>query len=288
MADDNKQESPAKQHLVRLRAEKAKAQHAKAAEAKEQGNQSPKRSEEEIQAERKAMLEGGRRISPARAHFQAAATAKQSGDTPKNKVASGDQYELMSAALWEARRTLKDIKSIEAKIEKKRQLLPQFSPYVDGVLKGGTGAQDDVLMTCMVWCFDIGDLRSALAIAEYALKHDLQTPDRYERDTSSLVAEQTADEALKLLDKENPDIPGLVQALQRADQLTAEADMHDQIRAKLHKALGYALRAAGNLEAALKHLQRALKLNDRAGVKKDIEQLEREIKKQGEAQSQAN
>jgi tetratricopeptide (TPR) repeat protein len=285
---DEKQESPAENHLRRVRDAKAKNQQVTEEEAKEKATQAPKLTAEEIQAARKEMLKGGRRFSPARAHFQEAAAAKESGHTPNAKVASGDQYELMSAAMWEARRTLKNIKSIEAKIEKKRELLPQFGPYIAGVLDSDAGAQDDVLMTVMVWCFDIGELKSALHIAEYAIKHKLETPDRYERDTASLVAEQTADEALKLLDKDDADIPDLIDALQRADQLTADADMHDQIRAKLHKSLGYALRAAGNLEAAMKHLQRALELNDRAGVKKDIEQLEREIKKQGEAEGQTN
>lgn len=224
--------------------------------------------------------------SPARKHYQLMMTVKQSGESTEGNVASGDQYELMSAALWEARRTLKDIKSIEQKIEKKRELIPQFSAYVAGVLQGGSGAQDDVLMTTMVWLFDIGELESALDIAEYALKHKLETPDRYERDTASLVAEQTADEALQLLGKEDPDLAGLIAALQRADQLTEKADMHDQIRAKLHKSLGYALRHAGNLEAGLRHLERALELNDRAGVKKDIEQLERAIKQQNQNPSQ--
>ena len=288
---EEKQESPAKKHLERLRAAKSKSDQAKARAAEAQADEPQKKpaklSDEEIQAARKKMQESGRRISPARAHFREAAAAKQSGNTPKNKTASGDQYELMAAALWEARRTLKNIKSIEAKIQKKQELLPQFGPYIAGVLEGGTGAQDDVLMTIMVWCFDIGDINSALLIASYALKHDLKTPDQYERDTASLVAEQTADEALKLLEKEGTDIPRLIGYLQEADQLTADADMHDQIRAKLHKSLGYALRAAGNLEAALKHLERALELNDRVGVKKDIEHLQRDIKK-GEAEGQSN
>lgn len=222
--------------------------------------------------------------SPARKHYQRKTAAKQSGEPSADNLASGDQYELMSAALWEARRTLKNIKSIEQKIEKKRELLPQFSAYVSGVLEADGGAQDDVLMTIMVWLFDIGEIGSALHIAGYALKHKLATPDRYERDTASLVAEQTADEALNLLEKEGTDVPSMIAALQQADELTADADMHDQIRAKLHKALGYSLREAGNLEAGIRHLKRALELNDRAGVKKDIERLESAIKQQNQEQ----
>jgi tetratricopeptide (TPR) repeat protein len=46
------------------------------------------------------------------------------------------------------------------------------------------------------------------------------------------------------------------------------------VRAKLHKARGYALRAAGRHRAALDELREALRYNPRAGVKKDAERLE--------------
>lgn len=233
-------------------------------------------------------------LTPARRHFMRAQAAKNAGRATPGKEQTGDQYELMQAALWEARRSLKDIKSVEGKVARKRDLLPQFFPYIDGVLKAGTGAQDTVLMTVMVWLFDVGDFLRGGDIAEYALKHGLTTPDHYQRDTASLYVEQVADECLVILADFNAADPKddewkaaaestarrLMEPLTRAEQLTASADMHDQIRAKLHKAIGYAHRNTGELEEARAHLARALQLNDRVGVKKDIEKLERELKKQ--------
>lgn len=225
--------------------------------------------------------------SPARRHFQRVTAAKAAGDATGGQPQTGEQYELMAAALWEARRRLKDIKSIEQKIAAKREMLPDFAPYIAGVLEGGQGAQDDVLMTVMLWHFDIGDLLRGLEIAEYAIKHDLDTPDRYERDTPSLVAEQVAEEALKQLETASADDQALAviaeflrAPLDQTEALTHDADMHDQIRAKLHKALGYALRATGQAADALTHLKRAVELNDRVGVKKDIEKLERQIQQE--------
>ena len=58
-------------------------------------------------------------------------------------------------------------------------------------------------------------------------------------------------------------------------QLTEAADMHDQVRAKLHKALGYVAEKGGDGKAALEHLCRALELDSRAGVKQDIARLEK-------------
>lgn len=216
--------------------------------------------------------------TPARRLHQRRAAAKAAGAAQPSQPQAGEQYELHAAALYEARRTLKGIKSLEAKVARKRELLPEFDAYAEGVLNGGTGAQDDVLMTVMLWRFDIGDLEGGLAIAEYALRHGLATPDRYERDTATLVAEQVAEEALAQLEQEETDVESLAELLARTVELTGDADMHDQVRAKLHKAYGYTLRDAGETEDALEHLKRALKLNERAGVKKDIEKLERELK----------
>lgn len=232
--------------------------------------------------------------SPARKHYQRITAARAAGDAIPGQPQSGEQFELMAAALWEARRTLKKIRSREAKIAKKRELLPQFDDYVAGVLEGGNGAQDVVVMTVMVWRIDVGDLDGALAIAEYAMRHNLETPDHYERDTASLITEEIAESALRSMDREEDESQraelgtrsSLV--LARSEALTRNADMHDEIRAKLYKALGQAERARGNHDAeALEHLRRALELNDRAGVKKDIEKLERELKPQNNGSSEA-
>ncbi|QFT84503.1 Phage small terminase subunit [Halomonas sp. THAF12] len=238
--------------------------------------------------------------SPARKHYQRVTAAKAAGAADPGRPQTGEQYELHAAALWEARRTLKGIKSTEQKIAKKREILPEFESYVAGVLEAGSGAQDDVVMTVMIWRLDVGDLAGALAIAEYALRHGLDAPDRFERDTASILAEQLAEEAIKQLEAPVQDseearttaanaAAELSMHLSRAEALTRDADMHDPVRAKLHKALGYAQRARGGHAAeALEHLRRALELNDRVGVKKDIEKLERELKnaatgKEGEA-----
>ncbi|MDP2228965.1 MAG: phage terminase small subunit [Moraxellaceae bacterium] len=224
-------------------------------------------------------------LTPARKHFLQKTAALAAGDTATGETQTGDQYELMMAALYEARRTLKSIQSIEAKVAKKRELAPQFYPYIAGVLEGGNGAQDEVLMTLMAWLFDIGEISAGLDIAAYALHHGISTPDRFQRDTASLVAEQVAEEALKTLTElektegAEHNYP-LLDNLVRTDQLTARADMHDQIRAKLHKALGYANRQCGRTEEAISHLNRALQLNEKVGVKKDIEKLERDLKNQ--------
>ncbi|MFJ5536019.1 phage terminase small subunit [Vreelandella titanicae] len=220
--------------------------------------------------------------SPARRHYErvsAAIAAADAGEAPMQ----GEAFELMQAALFEDYRRLKATQSIERKIEIKREILPNYAEYVAGVLEAGQGAQDDVLMRVMLWRIDAGDLAGAIAIAKYATKHGLTPPDQFERGTAAIIAEEVADQALKLLDDDNTNTTELLAQLEEVEQLTGDADMHDQIRAKLHKALGYAQRANAQLEAAQANLERALSLNDRIGVKKDLERLERELKQNAAA-----
>lgn len=212
--------------------------------------------------------------SPVRRHFQrvsaqlAAASAGQG-----ESLAGASAYELMLAKLASDRRRLKSIASIERKIEVKRaELLPDYVDYVAGALAGGRGAQDDVLTTVMIWRIDAGDLAGALDIARYALAHRMTLPDQYDRPLATAIAEEFAEAALAAFRK--GDAIDLAQLAEVA-QLTAPADMHDQVRAKLHKGLGYAAEQCGNGTAALEHLRRALELDSRAGVKQDIARLEK-------------
>lgn len=276
--------SPAKKRFEQVRA----AREAAAAENLEKAQQEAKAKEQE-RAEAPAKErsnpynpgEGGKpRPSPARKHFdRARAKAEASQATPARP--QGDAYELHKAAIIEDVRRLSDIQSIERKIEAKRELLPNYESYVQGVLEGGKGQQDDVLMTLMVWYLDVGDLKTGLDIAEYAVNHDLETPDRYDRKTANLVAEEVADFALKLQDGDESKGQVLEQ-LHRTVEYFADADMHDQVKAKLFKALGYLERDAGDKETALLSLKRALELNDRIGVKKDIQALEKELQNSGQ------
>ena len=214
-------------------------------------------------------------VSPAKAHFMRATAAQAAAQVgARNPMRNATGYELMLAQLDAHKRRLKQIQSIQRKIEVKRELLGEYTPYVDGVLEAGRGAQDDVLMSVMVWRIDTGDTVGGLAIARYALAHGLTMPDQYSRDAATLIAEEFAETALAARSADQPvDLATLIEV----GELVRDKDMPDEVRAKLHKAIGYAL-SADDKAASLTHLQQALQLHDRAGVKKDIERLEREIR----------
>jgi len=145
-----------------------------------------------------------------------------------------------------------------------------------------------VLTTIMVWSIDAGDFVSALSIGRYVLKHGLKMPDRFARTTGCLLAEEVANAALK---QQKAGEPFDRFVLTLAADITAEHDMPDQARAKLHLALGKAYLAeldeaaidAEQLEQARANLGRAIDLHSNCGGKKDLERVDRLLKKHAES-----
>lgn len=218
-------------------------------------------------------------LTPAQRYRQRTIAAQRAASEPMASLrAQASQYELMLLQLAGHRRQMKGLQSIEARNLIKARLVHEYDAYIDGVLAGGRGQQDDVIMTLMVWRVDTGDIPGALDIAEYALRHGLTTPDQYTRSTGCLIAEEVADAALATAAFER--IPVSLGDLQTTERITRGSDMPDQVRAKLHKAIGLAFGRAGLPREAITHLHRALELNERCGVKKDIERLEREARRQ--------
>lgn len=238
-------------------------------------------------------------MSFARKHFQkhsaisAAKTAAEFGSMQDLSF-----YELHLAQLNNDRHRLKQIQSTEAKVQLKTNLLPNYLPYVDGILEANKSVQDEVFMTILVWCMDVGDYSKALEMAEFALLHNMAMPDRFERKTATLVTEEIANAFLKQL-KTNADVDidvllHLEKLVIRGDVDAQFLDMPDQVKAKLFVALGKAkIKLITNKDEpnesdlayakdALAYLERAVELDDRCGGKQDHKTMETLLKKFGD------
>ena len=116
--------------------------------------------------------------SPAQQHRTRVLAARASaadGDAP---AVMGGIYGQMMAKLTQDRRRLHDIQSVERKVAVKRELVPEYADYLQGVLAGDGGQPDEAVTTLMVWHFDIGAFAPGLQLADYVLRHDLQLPER--------------------------------------------------------------------------------------------------------------
>ena len=211
--------------------------------------------------------------TPAAAHYLRVTSAQAAQQSQEQRAADNNNaYELMLAKLYSDTQTLKGIQSQEAKTDKKRTLLPDYAPYIEGALQG-SAPKDDVLMTIMVWHLDVGDFPSAVAIARHALAHNMPMPDRFQRNAATVLAEEVAD-AMLARATTGGEIAG--ETLVDVAALVEPQDMPDQVRAKLYKAMGLFYEKY-DPESALEVFTRAFELNKQIGVKKNIEQLQRRI-----------
>lgn len=242
-------------------------------------------------------------VSPFRRHQQmtralmsgtsiADTPARAAPPEPNMETPAGQEYAALRVALHDDLRRLSDVQSIEARNPLKAEMAKTFVDWIDGVLASGEhgqAAQDEILVTNMIWAIDYRDFDYALKLATHALKFNLALPDRYNRTIACFVAEEIATIA-----HENHEAVTLEQLL-RVLALTDGADMPDPAKAKLHKALGRAYErkaetfdpTADNAPAggkaaftqeALIHLKRAIELYKDIGVKKDIERVARQLK----------
>ncbi|HEO1767589.1 TPA: terminase [Acinetobacter baumannii] len=223
----------------------------------------------------------------ARKHFQqhqaksAAETAAEFGT-----MLNTNAYEQQLLQLNSDKNRLKNIQSKQNKIELKCQLLPNYKPYVEGILEVKPGVQDAVITEILVWAIDIGDYEFALDIAEYVLEHGLKLPDRFERSEACFITEDIADEFLKTL---KTDVAVDITVLERLEQLITDEslaqskrDMPDEVKAKLYLALGKTeMRfVTGEELVDLVHatrardfLDQACRLDDKCGGRTDLSKM---------------
>jgi hypothetical protein len=216
---------------------------------------------------------GGTDVAPAADNLQAAGAANAS---PATRAAAQ-----IGLRLTHDLRRLKEIRSIDLKIAAKREMLPEYRDWVAGIIAAdagvGTGIAAEVVPTCMVWLIDVGDYENALSLADFVLRNHVAMPSRYQRDAATIVVEEIADAALKAHNAGNR-FP--ISILSEVADLTVARDIHDEVRAKLYKAIGNEELAAGEamdaseagplLQAAMSSLTEAQRLHDRIGVKDKI------------------
>jgi hypothetical protein len=219
----------------------------------------------------------GAALAPAAALFPVAGANSSPADRAASQITLRLTHDL---------RRLKEIRSIDKKIEAKREMLPEYRSWVEGVMVAdagvGTGVAGDVVPTYMVWLLDTGAYMAALDVAEFLLRHRVEMPKRYARDVPTIVVELVADAAAKA---QNAGQSFDRAVLDTADNLTAGCDIHDEVRAKLLKAIGIEqLRKAEEmpaeesrivLESTLVHLREAQRLHDRVGVKDRVKRAEK-------------
>ncbi|MFV5516729.1 phage terminase small subunit [Acinetobacter gerneri] len=165
---------------------------------------------------------------------------------------------------------LKQIKSVQEKIEFKRAHLPQYYGYIEGCLAVSPATQNNTLVTLMIWAIDTGHFDLGIRISEYALLNEMVMPESYSRGIAEFVTEQCAEAFLGDTDLAKSN----AMLIEKVIELGVGEAMVDEVRAKIYKAQGLALKDVQPTEA-LNAFKNALRFNKNAGCKKDVTQLEK-------------
>ena len=228
-------------------------------------------------------------LSPAQQHLRRMQALLDAQSQMGNEPMNGSAYAQQMTVFHHDYLRLKQIQSIEAKAALKKELIPQYIPYLEGVLKADSGAADAIVTNIFSWSIDAGLYDTAFWLGEYVLRHRLAMPDRFERTAACFLAEEIAEAAERCRRAGTPFAS--TDILLRTETLTEAHDMPDQVRAKLHMAIArQSLVHAGDpptpmvLSKAIGRFQRALALDAKCGCKKELESVERQLRQITEAQ----
>ncbi|WP_421557880.1 phage terminase small subunit [Pseudomonas canadensis] len=164
---------------------------------------------------------------------------------------------------------------------KREELLPKYQEYVQRYCESGLNFPNRVAVQLMVWLFDTAQFEDALELADFLMEQGQQMPERFKRrDIQTFVADAVCEWAYAEYKANRSPEPYLSDLLPLVDgtwQLT------EQIPSKYHKLIGIRALEAGQLETALKHLERSTELYAQAGNDTRIEKVRKALAKQAAA-----
>ncbi|MDF2640986.1 MAG: putative terminase, endonuclease subunit [Pseudomonas sp.] len=164
---------------------------------------------------------------------------------------------------------------------KREELLPKYQEYVQRYCESGLNFPNRVAVQVMVWLFDTAQFDDALELADFLIEQGQEMPERFKRrDIQTFVADAVCEWAYAEYKANRSPEPYLSDLLPLVD---GEWNLTEQIPSKYHKLIGMRAIEAGDLEVALKHLERSTELYAQAGNDTRIEKVRRALTKKAAA-----
>lgn len=201
------------------------------------------------------------------------------GDALSSPANARKHLLLQEAALDQDLARLSDLKNLASKQSLKREeLLPKYQEYVQRYCESGLNFPNRVAVQVMVWLFDTAQFDDALELADFLMDQGQQMPERFKRrDIQTFVADAVCEWAYAEYKANRSPEPYLSDLLPLVD---GEWQLTEQIPSKYHKLIGMRAMEAGQLEVALKHLERSTELYAQAGNDTRIEKVRKALAKQ--------
>ena len=221
----------------------------------------------------------GKNMSYARRHFEKTTAEIAAAEAGGADLGSLSAYQRLLKNLHDDKVLLKSVSSIADKVHIKKQALPAYQEWIDGITAADTVQADDrIAATVIVWMIDCGLLDEVMPLADVLIHSGLESADEYSRSMPEIIVEQMADQIESGSEISAESLKTLIEwATAKKEDGLHEINLADVIRAKLLKAAGEKAEAADDNETALNLYRKAVGYNDKAGVKKRIEALEKQL-----------
>lgn len=190
------------------------------------------------------------------------------GAVSAGKIGAQQLRALLDGALAEDLKSISAIKSMERRIDVKRdQLIPKYWPYVNRLR--ADGKNHDILGYFLVWLFDTGDIESGLDLGDYMAGIAAGLPERFNRDLPTFMADGVLAWAEAEYDADRSPEPYFSKIFDHVDAM--DWDLPDALRAKYYRLRGLLDERLGNVDDAVANLERAMALG--AKVKTKLNEL---------------
>lgn len=102
--------------------------------------------------------------------------------------------DVLKASLEADLKRLSALTSVAEKIAlKKNELLPKYLPQIDAYLESGAREANPLLVRAAIWAVDVGELETAMRLAESAIAQQQLSPPNFKRELPDVMAELVAD-----------------------------------------------------------------------------------------------
>lgn len=181
-----------------------------------------------------------------------------------------DQHGLVKTSFKDDFKLLKKLKTIEEKIEFKRDsLVPRYIDIALAMLEKNDVGDESLLFNVALWCLDIGDIENATKLVLFLLANDVETPHWFKTDAATFFAGEFVEwvsPKTKLGESAQPYVDTWIKAYSELSE-----DQLDKLQILKHGALlvqaGKQAHLANKFDDAVALYEQADKVNPRCGVK---------------------
>lgn len=201
----------------------------------------------------------------------------------KEKLEDDSEYignpelEMHKVILSACKDEMRNVEDIEERKAYKAETIKKLEAFVNGYVESTAKYPNIVAVWVMVWLFDLGDIARAVPLALHLATQKIHNmPTRFSSSIYQFICDYVYDWAVKQLEANKSAGPYLEQIITAIE--SEKWQLSDIVHGKMYAIHGKHLEALGEDEAALSALEKALTLNERAGVKKKIERLRAKLK----------